>query len=116
MSALGLATVNELTVTHDQHRVPDCHRGSPFKAVNGTAARSPQHTGRSTSWGPRATRRDEEAAMTTVVDAPRTDRRRWFALAVIAMSQLTVVLDLTIVNVALPDAQRDLGISDENRQ
>jgi EmrB/QacA subfamily drug resistance transporter len=37
-------------------------------------------------------------------------------LAVIAVSQLVVVLDLTIVNVALPDAQRDLHISDDSRQ
>jgi EmrB/QacA subfamily drug resistance transporter len=44
------------------------------------------------------------------------DNRRWIALAVIAVSQLTVVIDLTIVNVALPDLQKDLGISDENRQ
>jgi EmrB/QacA subfamily drug resistance transporter len=42
--------------------------------------------------------------------------RRWFTLGVVAISQLTVVIDLTIVNVALPDAQRALGISDGNRQ
>ncbi|MGX7680024.1 MFS transporter [Jatrophihabitans sp. DSM 45814] len=37
-------------------------------------------------------------------------------MATIAVAQLTVVLDLTIVNVALPDAQRALGISDADRQ
>jgi EmrB/QacA subfamily drug resistance transporter len=37
-------------------------------------------------------------------------------LAVVATAQLTVVIDLTIVNVALPDAQRALHISDGNRQ
>ncbi|MFC4021545.1 DHA2 family efflux MFS transporter permease subunit [Micromonospora sp. GCM10011542] len=42
--------------------------------------------------------------------------RRWIALAVIAVSQLMVVLDATIVNIALPQAQADLGISDANRQ
>ncbi|MEU4401566.1 MFS transporter [Micromonospora orduensis] len=42
--------------------------------------------------------------------------RRWIALAVIAISQLMVVLDATIVNIALPQAQADLGISDANRQ
>jgi EmrB/QacA subfamily drug resistance transporter len=42
--------------------------------------------------------------------------RRWYTLAVVAISQLTVVIDLTIVNVALPDAQKALGISDANRQ
>ena len=32
------------------------------------------------------------------------------------IAQLMVVLDATIVNIALPSAQRDLGFSDENRQ
>src|ERR1051326_2125116 len=44
------------------------------------------------------------------------DPRRWLALLVIAIAQLMVVLDATIVNIALPSAQRDLGISDANRQ
>ncbi len=42
--------------------------------------------------------------------------RRWIALAVIAISQLMVVLDATIVNIALPSAQSDLHISNANRQ
>jgi EmrB/QacA subfamily drug resistance transporter len=42
--------------------------------------------------------------------------RRWIALAVIAVAQLMVVLDATIVNIALPQAQVHLGISDANRQ
>jgi EmrB/QacA subfamily drug resistance transporter len=42
--------------------------------------------------------------------------RRWLILAVIAIAQLLVVLDVTIVNIALPSAQRDLGFSDDNRQ
>ncbi|WP_030891347.1 MFS transporter [Streptomyces sp. NRRL F-5053] len=44
------------------------------------------------------------------------DPRRWKALAFIAIAQLMVVLDATIVNIALPSAQSDLGISDANRQ
>ncbi|MEE1784758.1 MFS transporter [Streptomyces sp. SP17BM10] len=44
------------------------------------------------------------------------DSRRWWALAVIAIAQLMIVLDITIVNIALPSAQRDLGISDADRQ
>ncbi|MFF4379480.1 MFS transporter [Kitasatospora sp. NPDC001547] len=44
------------------------------------------------------------------------DHRRWWALAVIATAQLMIVLDITIVNIALPSAQRDLGISDADRQ
>ncbi|MHA6763887.1 MFS transporter [Streptacidiphilus sp. PAMC 29251] len=47
---------------------------------------------------------------------PALDPRRWRALAFIALAQLMVVLDGTIVNIALPSAQRDLGISDANRQ
>lgn len=41
--------------------------------------------------------------------------RRWWLLAVLALAQLMVILDGTIVNIALPDAQRDLGMSDGDR-
>jgi EmrB/QacA subfamily drug resistance transporter len=44
------------------------------------------------------------------------DTNRWRALVFIALAQLMVVLDSTIVNIALPSAQKDLGISDGNRQ
>nr|WP_181923771.1 MFS transporter [Streptomyces inhibens] len=44
------------------------------------------------------------------------DPRRWWGLVVIAIAQLMVVLDATIVNIALPSAQRELGMSDANRQ
>jgi EmrB/QacA subfamily drug resistance transporter len=43
-------------------------------------------------------------------------QRRWLILGVIAIAQLMVVLDATIVNIALPSAQRDLGFSDDSRQ
>jgi MFS family permease len=42
--------------------------------------------------------------------------RRWLILGVIGIAQLMVVLDATIVNIALPSAQRDLGFSDDLRQ
>lgn len=53
--------------------------------------------------------------------AGRKDRKsspghRWWVLGVIALAQLMVVLDATIVNIALPSAQRALGFSDGNRQ
>ncbi|MCX5241923.1 MFS transporter [Streptomyces prunicolor] len=51
-----------------------------------------------------------------VADADAPDRRRWWVLIVIAIAQLMVVLDVTIVNIAMPSAQRDLGFSDGNRQ
>ena len=42
--------------------------------------------------------------------------RRWLALGVIGIAQLMVVLDVTIVNIALPSAQRELGFSNDDRQ
>jgi EmrB/QacA subfamily drug resistance transporter len=42
--------------------------------------------------------------------------RRWLILAVIGVAQLMVVLDATIVNIALPSAQRALGFSTADRQ
>jgi EmrB/QacA subfamily drug resistance transporter len=42
------------------------------------------------------------------------DRRRWLALAVVCMAQLMIVLDTTIVNVALPSIQRDLHFTQGN--
>jgi len=44
------------------------------------------------------------------------DPRRWLALGVIAVAQLMVVLDASIVTIALPSAQKALHISDANRQ
>jgi EmrB/QacA subfamily drug resistance transporter len=51
---------------------------------------------------------------TSVSDAPVS--RRWIALIFIALAQLMVVLDATIVNIALPSAQKALEISDGDRQ
>ncbi|MFJ6939748.1 DHA2 family efflux MFS transporter permease subunit [Streptomyces sp. NPDC101132] len=48
-------------------------------------------------------------------DAPPADPRRWWILAVIGLGQLMVVLDATIVNIALPSAQAGLGFSDAQR-
>jgi EmrB/QacA subfamily drug resistance transporter len=42
--------------------------------------------------------------------------RRWAILAVLAIAQLMVVLDATIVNIALPSAQRSLEFSNDSRQ
>ncbi|MFE2317833.1 MFS transporter [Streptomyces sp. NPDC059441] len=46
----------------------------------------------------------------------RATTRRWWGLVIIALAQLMVVLDATIVNIALPSAQRALGMTDGNRQ
>ncbi|MGB1675982.1 MAG: MFS transporter, partial [Miltoncostaeaceae bacterium] len=50
------------------------------------------------------------AGSTTGVD-PKMYERRWIILVVLGIAQLMVVLDATIVNIALPSAQADLGFS-----
>jgi EmrB/QacA subfamily drug resistance transporter len=47
---------------------------------------------------------------------PAPDSRRWLILAVVGIAQLMVVLDVTIMNIALPSAQRSLGFSNVDRQ
>lgn len=44
------------------------------------------------------------------------DPNRWRTLGVIAIAQLMVVLDGSIVNIAIPSAKADLGITDANQQ
>ncbi|GAA5069301.1 MFS transporter [Nocardia callitridis] len=65
--------------------------------------------------------------MTTAIDrgAPAPEKQdqgrrgshalRWWVLAVLGVAQLMVVLDATVVNIALPAAQQDLGFSDGDR-
>src|SRR6476646_5239113 len=43
-------------------------------------------------------------------------RRKWYGLALLLLVQFMVVLDIAIVNVALPSIQNDLGFSPENLQ
>ncbi|MFI0444037.1 MFS transporter [Actinomadura sp. 6N118] len=53
---------------------------------------------------------------TTKAQAPPEASRRWAALFFIGLGQLMIILDATVVNIALPSLQRDLGISDGDRQ
>jgi EmrB/QacA subfamily drug resistance transporter len=48
---------------------------------------------------------------TATAPAPAAERRRWLTLAVVCLAQLMIVLDTTIVNVALPAIQRELHFS-----
>ena len=45
-----------------------------------------------------------------------SNRRKWYGLALLLLVQFMVVLDIAIVNVALPSIQTDLGFSQENLQ
>src|SRR5438045_8623405 len=51
-----------------------------------------------------------------VDDMVASDRRKWLALALLSVVQFMVVLDIAIVNVALPSIQVDLGFSEQNLQ
>jgi EmrB/QacA subfamily drug resistance transporter len=48
--------------------------------------------------------------------SPTLDPKRWLILGVLGLAQLMVVLDSTIVNIALPSAQKALGFSTADRQ
>src|SRR3954467_7825461 len=50
------------------------------------------------------------------IPAPAASSRRWVTLVVVGLAQLMVVLDNTVVNIALPSAQTDLGFTDGDRQ
>jgi EmrB/QacA subfamily drug resistance transporter len=54
--------------------------------------------------------------MTSLTSTPTSRDRRWWILAVVAVAQLMVVLDATVVNIALPSAQKALHFSQSDRQ
>jgi EmrB/QacA subfamily drug resistance transporter len=56
------------------------------------------------------------ASVTSAASQRRPDENRWLVLVVVAIAQLMVVLDATIVNIALPSAQRELGFPNGDRQ
>jgi EmrB/QacA subfamily drug resistance transporter len=65
--------------------------------------------------------RDEQTGVAPVTDSSRAgtsflDPQRWIVLGVVAIAQLMIVLDASIVNIALPQAQHALHISTANRQ
>ena len=50
------------------------------------------------------------------VDVGQADSRRWLILAVICSAALMIVLDVTVMNLALPSAQHALGFTNADRQ
>ena len=66
-------------------------------------------------WGDVVSITTSDARITPDI-SPQSGNRRWLALAVIAISQLLIVLDATITTIALPTAQKALHITDANRQ
>ncbi|BAD59482.1 MFS transporter [Nocardia farcinica] len=52
--------------------------------------------------------------MSTQVHTTTTTTRKWWALAVIATAQFMVIMDTSIIGIALPRMQADLGFSQEN--
>ncbi|KDN20231.1 MFS transporter [Amycolatopsis rifamycinica] len=59
---------------------------------------------------------EERPVAGTEPSPPAPDPRRWVLLAVVVTAQLLVVLDATVINIALPSAQQALHISDADRQ
>lgn len=57
-----------------------------------------------------------DALTATAASGGARQGRRWWILAVVGVAQLMVVLDATVVNIALPSAQKALGFSDADRQ
>src|SRR5499433_902899 len=60
--------------------------------------------------------REVVSLMSEATSVNGTGDRRWLILGVIGLAQLMVILDLTVMNVALPSAQRALHFSTVDRQ
>src|SRR4051812_27502564 len=63
------------------------------------------------SSGPRRRLRVETTDPKGTIPMTMTDRTRWLAFSVLCLGTLMIVLDTTIVNVALPSIREDLGFS-----
>src|SRR5258708_38894273 len=58
----------------------------------------------------------ESGGQVPVRQAAGGPSRQWLGLACISVAQMMVALDATVINIALPSAQRALSISDPQRQ
>ncbi|MDT4940655.1 MAG: hypothetical protein QOJ34_744 [Pseudonocardiales bacterium] len=59
---------------------------------------------------------ERPSSRSAALPIPTGAAKRWWILAVLGIAQLMVVLDATVVNIALPTAQTDLAFSDNARQ
>jgi EmrB/QacA subfamily drug resistance transporter len=71
--------------------------------------------GNAIHWGQSMTEEMIDAGLTQTSNG-NTDRTRWFILALVIVAQFMVVLDVAIVNVALPSIRTNLHFSQENLQ
>lgn len=58
----------------------------------------------------------EHPADRNAAPEPGREKDRWLVLVIVSIAQLMIVLDISIVNIALPDAQKALGFSNAGRQ
>jgi EmrB/QacA subfamily drug resistance transporter len=87
-------------------------RGQSPQAAPSETTSAPEQ--RTASDGTQARHADAQITSSAAELASRSDRRRWIALAVLCLGQLMMVLDATIVNVALPSIQHDLNFTQSN--
>src|SRR5258708_37781306 len=93
-----------------ERSVPEMDSFSPIGGkISGSVIRLPLEVENSSP-----VTRQESTLMTAT--APSHSKRRWLILGLIGLAQLMVVLDVTIVNIALPSAQKALGFSNDARQ
>ena len=55
-------------------------------------------------------------AAAAIGQAGQPDSRRWQVLGVVGLAQLMIVLDITVMNIALPSAQQALHFTNADRQ
>src|SRR6185437_11401733 len=88
---------------------PGCSRRSPSSAGSaGTVSARPS--------APAGAQGGAARARSRPLATPEPDPRRWLALAVVGTAFFMTILDVSIVNVALPTIGKDLNFSRENLQ